>query len=193
MLTKCPKIRYPYPYITYKCQEQYLFIDYFISKLLLNAEYFQYIRTGIDNCTKYRREYSYIVPIYHFKYYSMNKPRKLLKTYTYEEIFNISLIAQQYKTPESIPEEIKNKLDEVDLEFYCSTLLLPNLDQLYNAVRLANEYKQNGLQYFFTYNLPKYFCLEEPTIGQKKAKCYSGAELITIARNAQSIVDAYES
>ena len=192
MSSQCPEIRFPYPYITYKCREQYLFIDYFICKLLLNAPYFQYLRTAIDNSSKYRKQFSYIVPIYKFKYYSMNDSNILLKTYTYEEIFNINLIAQQYLTSESIPSNIKDKMDDVDLEVYCSILLLPNLDLLYNAVRLANEYKQNGLEYFFTYNLPKYFCLKHPSENQKKSKCYSGAELITIARNAVSIVNTYD-
>lgn len=195
----CPDVISPYPYNTYTCSVDTFYINYIISKLLNDAPYFQYLRTGVDNSSKYRNQYSYIVPIYHFKYYAQKDfPNTLLKTYTYEELFNISLVANQYPNPNQIPSQIKDKMDNIDIEVYCSIILFNNLDKLYNAVRIANEYKQKGLQYFFTYNVPKILCntsyyFPQPPEGQKLSKCYTGPELITISRNTNNIIHSYEN
>ena len=188
---KCPGIVcYPWPYETYKCEENSLFINYYVSKLLVNAPYFSYISTAVRNSPEYRKKYSFIVPIYTFKYYSINDPTKLLKTYNYEQVFVLSLVADQYKSLALVPNYIKDNWDEADKEFYSSILLFDNVDKLFNAVRFANEYRQYGKDYFFTYTLPV-FVTKIPQ-NQIRSKCYSRDELITLSRIAPNIVENYE-
>ena len=187
--SNCPDfIKEPFAYKAYVCRENSYYIDAYISQLLINARYYQYLRTGVKNSSEYRKKFSYLVPIYKFKYYSKNTG-ELKKTYTYEQIFNINLIASQYKDFNRIPDEIKENFDNTDIEVYESILLFDSLDKLYNAITFANQYLQNGKEYFFTFNLPKKIAemirLIDPK--QKTSKTYSRDELISLSRNAPKI------
>lgn len=189
-----PKVGNPFPYKPYTCQPNTIFLNYFMSLLLLRSNYYNYIQTGVDQAPYLKNKYSYKVPIYTFKYYSLLDPRIFLKTYLYEEVFQISLVAQQYKTLELVPPSIKDKWDKVDVEFYTNILLLPLVESLYNAIAMANQQRAMGLNYSYTFTLPPnvfYIFKEEIPPGQSISKCYPGDELIVISRNAQPIVNAY--
>ena len=83
-----------------------------MSLLLLRSNFYNYLQTGVNQAPDLKNKYSYLVPIYTFKYYSIVDPKVVLKTYTYEELFNIFLVAQQYKKwqyPEPI-EDLENWL-----------------------------------------------------------------------------------
>lgn len=189
-----PNIGEPTPIKAYTCQENTLFINYFMSSLLLKSNYYNYIQTGVNQAPELRKQYSYKVPIYLFKYYSILDPRVLLKTYTYEQIFQINLVAEQYKTLESVPNSIKSKWDSTDIELYNNILLLPMVESLYQSIAMANQQRALGLNYSYTFTLPPnvvYIFRNEIPPGQSTSKCYNANELITISRNAQLIVNAY--
>jgi hypothetical protein len=165
-----------------------------MSLLLLRSNYYNYIQTGVNQAPDLRKQYSYKVPIYLFKYYSILDPRVVLKTYTYEQIFQIYLVAQQYKTLVSVPLSIKNKWDSTDIELYTNILLLPMVESLYQSIALANQQRALGLNYSYTFTLPPnvvYLFRDEIPEGQSISQCYNANELITISRNAQPIVNAY--
>lgn len=189
-----PKIGNPFPYKPYTCEPDTLFLNYFMSLILLRSNYYNYIQTGVDQAPNLRKKYSYKVPIYTFKYYSLLDPRIVLKTYTYEEVFQIYLVAQQYKTLEQVPVSIKANWDKTDIEFYTNIVLLPTVEKLYDAVAMANQQRALGLSYSYTFTLPAnvvYIFRDEIPPGQATSRCYSGDELIVISRNAQPIVNAY--
>lgn len=189
-----PKIGDPFPYKPYTCQPDTLFLNYFMSLLLLRSNYYNYIQTGVNQAPTLKNKYSYKVPIYLFKYYSLLDPKIVLKTYTYEQVFNIYLIAQQYKTLAQVPPDVKNNWDKVDIEFYTNILLLPTVEALYQAVAMANQQRALGLSYSYTFTLPANIVQifkDEIPANQSTSKCYPGDELIVISRNAQPIVNAY--
>jgi len=169
-------------------------LNYFMSLLLLRSNYYNYIQTGVNQAPELKNQFSYKVPIYKFKYYSILDPRVVLKTYTYEQVFQIYLVAQQYKTLDSVPASIKDNWDDTDKEFYTNIVLLPTVESLYQAVGLANQQRGIGLSYSYTFTLPAYVVFtfkKEIPEGQATSKCYTGDELIVISRNAQPIVNAY--
>jgi hypothetical protein len=86
----------------------------------------------------------------------------VLKTYTYEELFNIFLVAQQYKTYASVPFEVRESWDKVDKECYENIILLPSTCKLYDAIALANSYRAQGLKYSYTYKIPYDLSLKVP-------------------------------
>ena len=166
------------------------YINYIISLLLLRSNYYNYLQTGVNQAPDLKNKYSYLVPIYLFKYYSLLDPKIVLKTYTYEELFNIFLIAQQYKIYDSVPFEVKENWDKVDKELYENILLLPSTGKLYDAIALANSYRAKGLKYSFTYTMPPNLARKAPA-DQITSKCYAGDDLIYISRNAQLFVNEY--
>jgi hypothetical protein len=189
---QCPPIvKQPNNYKAYTCSPETLYINYYISQLLLRAPYYNYIQTGVNQAPYLKNKYSYKVPIYLFKYYSITNPNVVLKTYDYQQVFNIYLIAQQYKTLELVPFEVKDNWDAVDKEFYEAIVALPIIEPLYQAVALASAQRAAGRYYTFTFTIPWY--LRKPDIPQDQviSKCYTGDELITISRNAQLFVNAY--
>lgn len=189
-----PKVGEPLPYKAYTCEPDTLFLNYFMSLLLLRSNYYNYIQTGVNQAPDLKNKYSYKVPIYLFKYYSLLDPRVVLKTYTYEQLFNIYLVAQQYKNIQLVPPSIKANWDKTDVELYTNILLLPMVESLYQAIALANQQRGLGLNYSYTFTLPAnvvYIFKDEIPPEQATSKCYSGNELITISRNAQPIVNAY--
>jgi hypothetical protein len=117
-------------------------------------------------------------------------PKVVLKTYTYEELFHIFLVAQQYKTYASVPFEIRESWDKVDKECYENIILLPSTGNLYDAIAFANSYRAKGHKYSYTYKIPYDLSLDAPK-GQLISKCYTGDELIMISRHAQLFVNAY--
>jgi len=188
---KCPPIgKQPVQYQAYTCQPDSIYINYIMSLLLLRSNFYNYLQTGVDQAPDLKNKYSYLVPIYTFKYYSIVDPKVVLKTYTYEQLFNIFLVAQQYKTYATVPFEIRESWDKVDKECYENIVLLPSTGQLYDAIALANSYRAQGLKYSYTYKIPYDLSLKAPK-GQLTSKCYTGDELITISRNAQLFVNAY--
>jgi hypothetical protein len=191
---KCPKyVGEPFPYITYTCNSSSIYINYIMSQLLLRSNYYNYLQTGVNQAPLLKNKYSYIVPIYTFKYYSIIDPRIVLKTYTYEQLFNIYIIAEQYKTLASVP--FIDNWDDIDKEVYTNILMLPIIESLYQAIALANQYRSEGRDYSYTFTIPKNIILiekEEIPDGQVFSKCYSRDELITISRNAPIFVNAYE-
>ncbi len=189
-----PKVGEPLPYKAYTCNPDTLFLNYFMSLLLLRSNYYNYLQTGVNQAPDLKNQYSYKVPIYLFKYYSLLDPRIVLKTYTYQQLFNIFLAAQQYKTIETVPISVKANWDKVDVEVYTNILLLPLTEALYQAVALANQQRGLGLNYSYTFTLPPNIVLlfkDEIPPEQAISKCYGANELITISRNAQPIVNAY--
>jgi hypothetical protein len=118
-------------------------------------------------------------------------PQIVLKTYTYQQLFNIYLIAQQYKTLLRVPFEVKDNWDDVDKEVYTNILMLPIIESLYKAITFANQYKAEGRDYSYTFTIPM-IEREEIPAGQIFSRCYSRDELITISRNAPVFVNAYE-
>lgn len=188
---KCPPpLGEPNHYKAYTCSPDSIYINYIISLLLLRSNYYNYLQTGVNQAPDLKNKYSYLVPIYKFKYYSLINPDKVLKTYTYEQLFYIFLIAQQYKTLDTVPFEVKDNWDNTDIELYENILLLPSTEKLYKAIALANQFRKDGRKYSFTYNCPPSIAKKAPE-GQVVSKCYSGDELITISRNAQLIFNAY--
>lgn len=189
-----PHVGEPIPIKAYTCQKNTLFINYFMSLLLLRSNYYNYIQTGVNQAPDLKNKYSYKVPIYLFKYYSILDPRVVLKTYTYEQLFQIYLVAQQYKTLVTVPISIKKDWDSTDIELYTNILLLPMVESLYQAIALANQQRSLGLNYSYTFTLPPnvvYIFRDEIPDGQSTSQCYNANELITISRNAQPIVNAY--
>lgn len=189
-----PKVGEPIPYKAYTCEPSTIYLNYLMSLLLLRAPYYNYIQTGINQAPELRKQYSYIVPIYLFKYYSILDPQVVLKTYNYEEVFQLKLTAEQYKTLEQVPVSIKSKWDSTDIEFYTNLQLLPMTEKLYQSILLANQQRALGLKYSYTFTIPPnvYKILKNDIPeGQSISKCYSENELITISRNAQLFVNAY--
>lgn len=188
---KCPPpLGEPNNYKAYTCQENTIYINYIMSLLLLRTTFYNYLQTGVNQAPDLKNKYSYIVPIYKFKYYSLINPQKVLKTYTYQQLFNIFIVAQQFKNIDIVPFEVKDNWDNVDLELYENILLLPIIEPLYQAIANANAFRQKGLNYSYTFTLPSQLAKKAPQ-GQIISKCYSRDELITISRNAQLIVNAY--
>jgi len=185
-----PPLGEPNNYKAYTCFPNSIYINYIMSLLLLRSNYYNYLQTGVDQAPNLKNKFSYLVPIYKFKYYSILNPQKVLKTYTYQELFNIFLIAQQYKTIDSVPFEVRDNWDKVDKELYENILLLPSTGKLYDAIALANSYREQGRKYTYTFTLPPELAKKAPEF-QITSKCYSGDELITISRNAQLIFNAY--
>jgi len=187
-MMKCPtEIKSPFHYKTYECKEDEIFINYYASYLLVKAPFYNYLRTGVKNAPDYRTKFSYLVPIYKFMYYDIDNPSKVLKTYTYEELFQFSLVSEQYKN--NVPYEIKKNWDNVDKNLYDNLLLLPITDKLYDGVNKANEYLQKSLEYGFTFQIPSFIDVPKQ---QKKSICWSRDTIITISRNAQTIINAYQ-
>lgn len=189
-----PKIGEPIPYKTYTCQPNTIFLNYFMSQLLLNASYYNYLQTGVNQAPNLKNQFSYIVPKYTFKYYSVVEPHNWLKTYTYEELFQFHLLSQQYKTLESVPEIIKVDWDATDKQLFNNLLILPMTEKLYQSILLANQQRANGLQYSYTFTIPAniaYTFKDDIPPNQDLSHCYPGDELITISRNARPIVNAY--
>ena len=188
-----PDVKSPFHYQTYQCTPETIYVNYYASFLLVNAPYFNYLRTTVKNSTEYRKKFSYIVPIYKFQYVGINNPDKVLRIYTYEELFNIYLVSEQYKTLMEVPKSIKDKWDKIDKDLYCNLLLLPITDALYNAVLKANEYLQLGLEYGYTFNIPKNIILiSKIPKDQQTYICWTRDTLITISRNAQQFINAYQ-
>lgn len=185
-----PPLGEPNHYKAYTCSPNTIYINYIMSLLLLRSNYYNYLQTGVNQAPDLKNKYSYLVPIYKFKYYSLINPQIVLKTYTYEQLFNIFLAAQQYKTLDAVPFEVRDNWDDVDIEVYENILLLPSTGKLYDAIALANSYRAQGRKYSFTYTIPKSLAKKAPA-DQVLSKCYSGDELITISRNAQLIFNAY--
>lgn len=192
---QCPlKVGDPFAYKPYTCQPDSIYLTYFMSLLLLRSNYYNYLQTGVNQAPYLKNQFSYKVPIYTFKYYSVLDPKIILKTYTYQELFNIFLTSEQYKTLDQVPQSIKSKWDKVDIELYTNLLLLPLTETLYQSIALANQQRSVGRKYSYTFTLPSnivYTFREEIPAGQIISKCYSGDELIVISRNAQPIVNAY--
>ena len=193
---KCPKyVGEPFPYITYTCEPSSIYINYIMSQLLIRSNYYNYLQTGVNQAPDLKNKYAYTVPIYTFKYYSILDPQIVLKTYTYQQLFNIYLVAQQYKTLDSVPFEVKDNWDDVDKEVYTNILMLPVIESLYQSIALANQYRAEGRDYSYTFTIPRNIILierEEIPAGQIYSRCYSRDELITISRNAPVFVNAYE-
>jgi len=165
-----------------------------MAQVLLQSNYYNYIKTGVNQSPNYKNQYSYIVPIYTFKYYSIENPNLYEKTYTYQQVFDFSLIALQYKSLIEVPIEVKDKWNKTDIEFYNGITMLPFVQSLYRAVVTASAYRAQGRKYTYTFTapanlIPIYRKEWEP--GQILSKCYTGDELVTIARNAQIFVNAY--
>ena len=189
-----PKVGEPFDYKAYQCTPTTLYLNYFMSQLLLRSQYYNYIQTGVNQAPYLKNQFSYKVPIYLFKYYSIKDPRILLKTYTYQQLFDIYLIAQQYKTLDQVPFSVKDNWGPVDKELYNSILMLPMTESLYQAIALANDYRAGGLKYGYTFKLPPNIVAmnkDEIPPGQVISHNYPGDELITISRNARLIVNAY--
>jgi len=189
---QCPKIiGEPNSYKAYTCTDNTLYINYIISLFLLRTNYYNYLQTGVNQAPDLKNKFSYITPIYTFKYYSLVDPRIVVKTYTYETLFNIFLVAQQYKLYSAVPFEVRDNWDKVDKEVYENIVLLPTIQSLYQAIANANAAREKGLKYTYTFTIPPQLA-KDATYGQVVSKCYTGDELITISRNAQPIVNAYQ-
>lgn len=189
-----PKVGEPFPYKTYSCYPETLYINYIMSQLLLMTNYFNYVQTGVNQAPYLKNKYSYLVPIYTFKYYSIKNQNILLKTYTYQQLFDISLVASQYKSYNRVPFDIRDNWDLTDKELYGTIVLLPFVESLYQAIVNANTFRAQGLKYSYTFTIPPniaYINEKEIPPNQVLSKCYPGDELITISRNAQQFVNAY--
>ena len=183
----CPpnnEITQPFPMNTYECNDQHYLIDSFICDILMKASYFQYLKTAIKNSSEYRNKYQYITPIYTFQYYSYIN-NKYVKTYTYDKLFNLNLLAMRYNClAKNLPQNILNDFDDSDSEIFNNIHLFNDVDNIYNAITTANKYKSLGKDYYFTYNLPKLIFNNNEFPGQCMSKKYNRDELITISRNA---------
>lgn len=189
-----PKVGEPFDYKPYQCTPHTIYINYLVAQLLLQAPYYNYIKTGVKQAPFFKDKYQYTIPIYTFKYYSIELNHILLKTYTYQQIFDFSLIALQYPSLALVPKEIKENWDDTDKEFFNSIIMLPFVESLYVSIATANEFRAKGKKYTYMVNVPKNLIpiyRKEYEEGQVLTKCYTGDELITIARNARIFVNAY--
>ena len=191
--TNGPPIVNPFPINYFEFYDNQIYCNYLYCKFITKALYFQELRTVVTNAPKYKDFKQYTCPYYYFKFYDINNPKKLLKTYTYEELFNLTLIASTYGTPYNIPNNIIEELGPIDLQLIILIdILLPVL-KTENSVMLANQYRQNGLKYFYTFTIPDIFYQSGliPS-GQANGVCYADTAIITLARNAPTIVKYYE-
>lgn len=183
----CPSsnnIKQPFPITTYECKNSTFFIDSIVSDFLMKCKYFQYLKTGINDSSKYRTKYQYTIPIYTFKYYDFNTGI-FAKTYTYQELFDLNLLSMKYTINNiNSNENIFNNLDQYDLEIFNNIHLLKLAEEIYNAVYQANISRSLGKDFYYTCNLPKKYFGTLQLENQVFTKRYERDELITLSRNA---------
>jgi len=185
-----PQIENPFPVNALKFNENDEYAYYFFAYFLVKAPYFQNLRTAITNAPKWKDFKQYTVPYYHFIFNDINTG-EFLKRYTYEEVFTLSMIASQYKDVLNIPVDVMTLLKPVDLKLIFLITIIENVLATERYIMLANQYRQNGKDYFATFEIPSQILRELPS-GVGSSLFYNDVALITFSRNAPTIMNFYE-
>ena len=185
-----PKIENPFPVnaLSFNQNDEYAY--YFFAYFLVKAQYFQNLRTAITNAPKWKDFKQYTIPYYHFIFNDIDTG-KFLKRYTYEEVFTLSMIASQYKDILNIPIDISSLLNPVDLQFIFLVTIIENVLSSEKHIMLASQYRQNGREYFATFEIPSQILRELPS-GVGSSLFYNDVALITFSRNAPNILEFYK-